>query len=1100
MKKKVLYGVALTLLAGASMGTLQSCKDDLSDLRQEVVYNKGDLIQKLDAVKTQLEAQITASGTACDVKIKDLQKQIDDLTAEIALKANKNDVDDAIKGLQTITNGLQESINNLQNELDNKADQSEVAALKTQIEDLTKLLDATKLELAGLIDGKADKSALDAAIDNLEAEIEKLQNKADQSDVNLIKKDLEDIKESIRLLKEGNGAVLKEIEDLKGLVAELQGQVADKAVIEGLQNDLNDLKEDLEQYTKDANSYADNAAGKVKEELEQKLTALQNKIENDLTAITARIDVLEEASVEYAHHFEAVDNEIAGLKGSISDLDNKCTLLSDKLVELSTQFATQQAVVEAMQTKLDEVWNEVLSQSGLKDQLASLREKHEQDIVDIKDKLADLSAEHLDLFNKIFGEGGLKSQVDENTDLIVQALGITTALREEIFGQDGFSDQVWAWYNENKDAIAALDGKLSEEMTMKLGELWVEIGNLGERIGANAAEIEVLKGKDVELEQSISDLDSKVVDFYNENKTAISNVAAGLEDVKASVKVLTCRMDKLITGIIVQSVDSPVFGNLSLPIGVQSNILFNWFGFNGTEAFEFPTNGTDSNYRPVDDNVDSYMAWKDWDLIGAPSAEIKKGFLGDVNIGKLFLTVNPAGNYFDKNGFTLETTSGKAYNVEFHNVRPSDRELYFGYSRAAERVEGNGFYEADIIIPEKEISAAKIEIEDGLKQTAKDLLKDPSKRTALNMLKAVYGQLNGMLPSYGVRYQWNVNGQDYSVVSNYNLAAATAKPLSYSFLWDKTISKRLREFGHIDNIILKLKEEGKLHFTFDEINFKDVNISLPPININPDLVNPETKMVTITIDPIHVTGDGVDAWTEPKTVDVPLESVVDDLAGEINEAISSITNQIKEWSDGVDLTGQVKEALDPIAEQINKMMASINGQIDEMLGDLGNQFQPYFDKLNKLVDLYNRVAGKINNILAEPNHYLQVAMFYNAGNGNLGVLSNSFESPTPFKAAGGNALGLYASSYTGELLAPAYKKYVAVSNIYDENKDKVTTKEALAAINGKGKFLNEVKDGDTIRFGISASSLKKNYTYEIIYQGVDYYGKTSTQKFYITVK
>ncbi len=45
MKKKVLYGAALALFASVSMGTLQSCKDDLADAIHQNDYDHKALIE-----------------------------------------------------------------------------------------------------------------------------------------------------------------------------------------------------------------------------------------------------------------------------------------------------------------------------------------------------------------------------------------------------------------------------------------------------------------------------------------------------------------------------------------------------------------------------------------------------------------------------------------------------------------------------------------------------------------------------------------------------------------------------------------------------------------------------------------------------------------------------------------------------------------------------------------------------------------------------------------------------------------------------------------------------------------------------------------------
>ncbi|MDE5871453.1 MAG: hypothetical protein K2H22_05905 [Muribaculaceae bacterium] len=809
---------------------------------------------------------------------------------------------------------------------------------------------------------------------------------------------------------------------------------------------------------------------------------LEQRITYDQAGLKQKIEALQNALEECQKN----------CKESLADHENRITKNSTDIANLQAQLATINGLIGNLVTT-EELQKQI---KLLSDRIAALENAGTTTPGSglTEDQVKQLIAESISGINQTLIDLGDKI---EGVDKIVKGL------KEELEKYD------LTQIEKNKAEIAGLKTRMETQeeavrvMTIKMAELEATVEGHTEEIERVKAAIEEMKGQIDQVAQDINQVNQEINELWvqlNQTNENIGQIYAALNDkiavVETNLLALTGRLDNLITNILVQATDSPVFGNFSLPLGVQSNLLFNWFGYNDKRQFEFPSANSMDNYY----DAQPALTEEDLDNLNPVTFTIPRGPLGDVNLGKLFLTVNPAGHYFNSEGFSLETTKENKYPATL-NVKKSDEELYFGYSRSFDKVEGNGFYEADVIVKKEQLGAAKIEIEDGLKAAAKDALKDPSRRTAVGLLKAVYSQLNGMLPQYGVRYDWSVNGQPYSVLSNYNLAAATAKPLSYSFLYGQGTSKRIRTFGHIDNLILKLKEEGKLHFKFDPISFKDINIELPPIDIKPEKVDPTTNMVTITIDPIHVTGEGVDAWTETKTVDVHLESVVNDLSKEINDAISSITSQIQGWSADANknLSAQVQDALNPVADQINKMMDSINGQIDDMLGDLGNQFQPYFDRLNKLVDLYNKVANKINDVLADPNHYLQVAMFYNSGNGNVGILSNSFKSPTIFKNGNGY-VALYASSYSGEIVAPAFKKYVAVTNIYNEKKEKVTTPAALAAINSNGKFLNEVMNGETIRFGVATSDLKKDYIYEIVYQGVDYSGRTSTQKFYIQVK
>ena len=456
---------------------------------------------------------------------------------------------------------------------------------------------------------------------------------------------------------------------------------------------------------------------------------------------------------------------------------------------------------------------------------------------------------------------------------------------------------------------------------------------------------------------------------------------------------------------------------------------------------------------------------------------------------------------FDNVKLKLETSAAKPFVGNIENVKHSKTEITFGYTRAAAVNGENGFYEADVIVRENQIGNAKIQIEDNLKSAAKDALKDPSKRTAIGLLKAVYGQVNNALPAYAVRYDWTVDEKPYAVLSNYAIAATTAKPLSYAFLYGKGTTKKLPTINPFKNFISSLKDNENLKFDFkNTIKFEDVELKIDDIQIG--TIN--SNDLVITIPPIEIYNkDGLvgssnqivipsDNGAKIDGFDKLANEIAKEIANGVNTAMGSVNQTIND-----DILKQIKTQVDELVKSMNN---TVNGNIQGFIEDLENKADPYFNKLNKLVDLYNKVAGKINKVLEDPNHLLQVAMFYNQADSKIGLLSNDRIHPTTFVGKNG-WIGLYASSYSAEIVAPAYKKYVAITDVLDAKGNSTNPSTAdLKALNAKGKYLNQVMDGETIRFGISASALDTNKIYEIVYQGVDYNGRTSTQKFYIQVK
>ena len=687
------------------------------------------------------------------------------------------------------------------------------------------------------------------------------------------------------------------------------------------------------------------------------------------------------------------------------------------------------------------------------------------------------------------GDEALKTELEGK---INGALSRIASLEEKIGGIE-----------TNAAAIEALKGKV-EAQQAAIDAINAELPKIAQRLDNVEGDVTELKGNVADLQEKFNTLDSSVNELWQELasfKDEVGQLAGILQTLidqydalESQLNEYIGRMNALITGIVLQGTDCPVFGNFSLPIGIQSNILFNWYGYNDIETYQFPNAGSEYNYyegAPV-------LTAAELAALNPELKEVKKGVLGDVNLGKLYMTINPAGHEFNEEAFKLETTAQNAYPATL-KVSKSDDEMYFGYTQTRATVEGNGFYEASVIVSENDIPAARFDIEDGLKSSVEAALKDPSKRTAVELLKGVYGQLNGTLPAYAVRYDWNVNGKDYSVLSNYAIAATTAKPLSYSFLYGKGTSKHLPIIGHLDNLIEKLKDNENLKFNFtSSINFDNVKIELGEVNV----AAPEGNL-TITIPSINVYDSEGNLIGQSEVTTIPSENIegMDDITEEIAKNIEDALREVMD-----DLNKQLNDnVLAEIKNQVDKMVQDmsnqINGQIGNFIDDLADQAEPYFKRLNRLVDVYNKVARKINNFLANPNHYLQVAMFYNQADSNMGLLSNKLSDPTVFNRANGN-VGLYASSYTGEIVAPAYMKYVAVTNVYNASDKKVAANAAAErdAVNNAAKYFNTVMSGNTIRYAVPASSLKAGLIYEIVYQGVDYSGRTSTQKFYIQVK
>ena len=119
--------------------------------------------------------------------------------------------------------------------------------------------------------------------------------------------------------------------------------------------------------------------------------------------------------------------------------------------------------------------------------------------------------------------------------------------------------------------------------------------------------------------------------------------------------------------------------------------------------------------------------------------------------------------------------------------------------------------------------------------------------------------------------------------------------------------------------------------------------------------------------------------------------------------------------------------------------------------------------------------------------------------------SRDYLAPTQIEK--GKKIIFYPTTLTGEIVAPAFKKYVAISGVWkvsdiystDNAKD---ANDAVNAAAGK-KYLNTVFDGAefNIQNGIEINTgdLKAGYVYEFIYECLGYNGMVAGKKYYIEV-
>ena len=545
---------------------------------------------------------------------------------------------------------------------------------------------------------------------------------------------------------------------------------------------------------------------------------------------------------------------------------------------------------------------------------------------------------------------------------------------------------------------------------------------------------------------------SQLADYYT--KTQIDSKIKGLQGqidtLKNSVDDI---LNKQVSGIIIQASESPITGYENTPFGVQVNFLGAYYG-HADEGVEFA--GQKLAGTLISDAAD--------------------------NAGIIYVTVNPAN--VDPSAINLKLVDSQGnvapYKLEWANT---DKILTAGVSRAVSTSK-NGFYAVKVSLDKESLNKAKVwtsEDAQKLKSVAKNLLNKlrHPKSTNLqlgNIASTINSTFNNRLKLYAVEATWTQRGLDGKLVdkkvtSEYKLAASPMSPLSFEFLKDG-INVDLPSIPTLEQKGLRLERFNTIKV--DGMDNMHVNTTATISGIPTSVTIDGTVVPTAEIKekyPTRVQPDG--------TVDL---SGLEVKVGNVNLGENVRVNLVYGTLNDVNVT------MDVPMDDFNAIINDLNSQIDNMVGNVNN----YIDKVNKfeetidgqLISRINTYINKFENLLTKSNSLLQPAMFYRTNGGSFGQLARVAEGASYLKLNGSEASTVFvASSYTAELLAPAYMKEITVNG------------GATLTAAGQSGSKVVLKNGQ-YKVGFKAT---KAGVYTITYNAVDYFGKTVSKNFYVKV-
>lgn len=659
--------------------------------------------------------------------------------------------------------------------------------------------------------------------------------------------------------------------------------------------------------------------------------------------------------------------------------------------------------------------------------------------------------------------------------------------------------------NENQAILEALlDGyDYSEQDVTKIKGLLKKAVEDAAAAKAAATEAKTTASQAVTTANTAKDAADKATAAVATLTTRVAAVEKSVKELTAKLDAMTGKLNHLITGIELQQVNNPVFGKMNLPLDVNSKMLVSYFGEASNVNFP-PVNTSSTEY----DGKTIVISSTDNQLLGI-STEKFDGYLGAENgnlkLGSVYMTVNPAGVDLEGATFELVNSQGTASSVKLSELVKSDEVLKFGFGGRAADPTLPSLYVADATVPVADIDKIKLTLGGNFESEVEDLLKNHTLSDLAQVAKLIYGQFNNKLEATGVKAGWEYEQTTYdengnattetikdATYSEFGLAATTFKPLSYKFLYGRHF-KPLPTISPIEDFTL----DSKLTITMPTFNFNFNNVTLD-FKFEGITVSLTGSQIVVNIPrtPVYDNAGNPIGYIEP-------EPVIVDKFADLEKAInSSLATSLA--AQDTKLQEAFKKAIGNIATQINgeinKQMASlktsIEGQFDKIISEIQDKVNGYLGTVNNYIGKANSFLNRINRFIEDPNHYLQVTMLYSANDGAFHQVSNSSVMPTTLVLNGGDGITLHPTSYTYDMIAPSFKKYVAVTKVYD-TKTGVTDEALTKAANNEAGLLNTVFPGN---YTDVALKLTKGYTYEIVYSSLDYHGVTSTRKFYIAAE
>lgn len=628
----------------------------------------------------------------------------------------------------------------------------------------------------------------------------------------------------------------------------------------------------------------------------------------------------------------------------------------------------------------------------------------------------------------------------------------------------------------NEDAITAFNNSAVGELA-KYATLDAAIQgskaytDLKKTVDDHIKAIEDLRKKDEEAAKKFTKALNKRLEKI---EGSVSDEAKAREKVQAVYdQAFDYLVNKNLTSIAINATENPVLGYYNAAfLGSKLNLVSSFYGTAAAQN-------------------------QDWDIT-------KGEFLNNGDAGKIYITLNP--NEIDPECITdlklvdsqgNEAKGFKLGDEEGNLIKTTDKVLTYGFTKAAS---ANGFYEVPVLATDPandDFSLNKGELKEAAKNVLAKLQNPKESNLNLSQIATtLYRSVNNQLKAYTVKatyylYDPTVTNEDgskgalvekHQVAPTYDMAAFAVKPLSFNTLKD---NQSLKNLGlALDKYMLPTLSD-KLGKFMNALDFQIKNEDGKQIKMYSMLSAKNIRCWEEGNDVIISNGN--DTYTL-KNTKIAKELHSWNLNGNVYQLVYRPEWGGYAWS-GTDIVVEEHERLfifETTDNTIDELIGSINDQIGTQLQPVKDAITNAATKWDNAITPVNNLLHKINANIGNVNQLLQPTMLYKSTKTNSWNVLSTLKGTRGTRMTGTGSTVLVATSWTAEILAPAYKKSVYVK----ENGATVTLMD--------GKTSAKTPFAGSIQKVLFNATKAGNYT--VVYKAVDYSGVETTKEYNITVE